>query len=49
MENVIYLHTVQRRYTESELRVLEYSSEAAKEFFSFYKLLGLRGLLKIFF
>ena len=49
IENAIYLHTVQCQYTEIELRVLEYSSETAKEFFSFYKLLGLRGLLKIFF
>lgn len=48
-ENAIYLHTVQCQYTESEFRVLEYSSEPAKEFFSFYKLLGLGGLLKIFF
>lgn len=49
MENVIYLHTAQLQYTESEIRALEYSSEPAKEFFSFHKLLGLRGLLKIFF
>lgn len=34
---------------EIQLRVLECSSEAAKEFFSFYKLLGLGDLLKIFF
>lgn len=48
IENAIYLHTVQCQYTEMQLHVLQYSSENTK-FFSFYKLLGLRGLLKIFF
>lgn len=46
MQNICILCSAS---AEIQLRVLAYSSETAKEFFSFYKLLGLRGLLKIFF
>jgi len=48
-ENEIGLRAVRRQCTGMQLPVLEYSSETAKEFFSFYKWLGLRGLLKICF
>lgn len=47
MEDAVYLRTVQCQCTE--LPALETSSDIAKEFLSFYTVLGLRGLLKIFF
>lgn len=43
--SAMYLHSVQCQRTESS-RVLQYSSETAKEFSSFYKWLRVGHLLK---